>query len=107
MCVRLYNFGGHAVIPDGSTWVISYTEHEDGSKEITSDQRFATYEEAVDYLKSQNTPNYRIVGRDPFASPVPLEELDRYQLVYQSPSTVLQSGDERVSYVEIFEYVTP
>jgi len=107
MCVRLYNFGGQAVIPDDSTWVISYTEHEDGSKEITSAQLFATYEEAVDYLESQRSPNYRIVGVDPFASPVPLEELDRYQLVYQSPSTVLQSGEERVSYVEIFEYVTP
>ena len=107
MCVRLYNFGGQAVVPDDSTWVISYTEHEDGSKEITSARRFATYEEAVDYLESQSSPNYRIVGVDRFASPVPLEELDRYQLVYQSPSTVLQSGDERVSYVEIFEYVTP
>jgi len=67
----------------------------------------ATYEQAVDYLESQSTPNHRIVGIDPFASPVPLEELDRYQLVYQSPSTILQSGDERVSYVEIFEYVAP
>ncbi|MFQ5925145.1 MAG: oligosaccharyl transferase, archaeosortase A system-associated [Dehalococcoidia bacterium] len=107
MVVRLYNFGGQTIIPDDSTWVISYTEHEDGSKEITSAQRFATYEEAEDYVESQRSPSYRIVGIDPFTSPVPLEELERYQLVYQSPSTVLQSGEERVSYVEIFEYVAP
>lgn len=45
------------------------------------------------------------MGKDPFASPVPLERLERYELIYKSDSMVMQRGDETISYVEIFEYL--
>ena len=104
MCSRLYNFDGQQVVPSNSTWVISYTER-DGYKVISTTELFPTYEEAKAYLESQTSPNYRIVGFDPFVSPVPLEKLEHYQLVYQSDSWGAKRGDEILSYyVEIFEY---
>jgi len=35
---------------------------------------------------------------------VPLEELEHYDLVYKSPTSVLTRGEETISEVEIFEY---
>jgi len=107
---RLYNFNGEAVVPHNSTLVISYEEQRTfllgDYKEITSKESFATYEEAQEYLESQTAPNYRIVGEDPFTSPVPLEELEHYQLVHQSdPEVLTKKKVEPISYVKIFEYI--
>ena len=105
MCSRLYNFDGKQEIPHNSTLVISYTER-DGYKEISTAQLFPTYGGAKAYLESQASPNYRIVGTDPFVSPVPLEELKHYQPIYHSDSWGAKRGDEIISYyVEIFEYL--
>jgi len=108
MCTRLYIFGGEAVIPENSTLVISYTEKtaQNGVryKEISYSHQFATYDEAISYLDSQTGSNYRIVGNDPFASPVPLEKLNNYKLVYESPSKVEPVPGTTTSYVKIFEY---
>jgi dolichyl-diphosphooligosaccharide--protein glycosyltransferase len=107
---RLYNFNGEAVVPHNSTLVISYEEKSAplrGSyKEISSTQYFATYEEALEYLESQTASNYRIVGEDPFISPVPLEELEHYQLVHPSdPEVLTKKKVEPIPYVKIFEYI--
>jgi len=108
MCSRLYNFDGKQVVPSNSTWVISYTER-DGYKVISTTELFPTYEEAKAYLESQTSPNYRIVGNDPFVSPVPLEKLEHYQQpqpIYHSDTWGAKRGDEILSYyVEIFEYL--
>jgi hypothetical protein len=99
--VRLYNFGGEAVVPsENATLVISFTERisREGApyKEITSSRSFSTYEEARDFVASQAAENYRIVGLDPFNSPVPLEKMEHYELVYESSSPYP---------VKIFEYI--
>jgi hypothetical protein len=44
------------------------------------------------------------VGADPFVSPVPLEEPEHYELIYQSPNPFITRGNETISRVEIFEY---
>jgi len=98
--VRLYNFDGQAVVPsENATIVLSYREMVDRQnrsyKEITSWKPFSTYEEARDFIASHATENYRIVGLDPFNSPVPLEKLEHYQLVYSSGSQTP---------VKVFEY---
>ena len=98
--VRLYNFYGQAVVPsENATEVISFRERisREGEpyKEITGLWSFSTYEEATDFIASHASENYRIVGRDPFNSPVPLEKLEHYQLVYASSSPYP---------VKIFEY---
>jgi len=105
---RLYNFDGKAVIPDNSTLVISYKETTilaGEIKEILSIQTFATYEEAQAYLESQTAPNYRIVGENPFTSPVPFEKLEHYNLEYQSEPEVVEDEEEPIPYVKIFKYL--
>jgi dolichyl-diphosphooligosaccharide--protein glycosyltransferase len=107
--VRLYNFNGSKVIPRSSI-VISYQEKvsTDGQpyKEITSAKSFPSYEEAETYLSGQKTGNYRIVSSDPFASPVPLEALEHYKMVYSSKGSKIMPNGGLISEVKIFEYVS-
>jgi len=102
--VRLYNFDGKAVVPTESL-VISYTEEVSPEgisyKLITNGWSFPTYEEAEAYVASQEAGNYRIVGTSSFSSPVPLEELNSYELVYQSEATITTAT------VKIFKYLGP
>ena len=96
---RLYNFNGQAVIPaENATIVISYKEQisQQGAayRLLASSQAFVTYEEASDFL-ADHTGNYQIVGTDLFNSPIPLEKLEHYELIYKSPSQYP---------VKIFEY---
>lgn len=89
--VRLYNFNGEAVVPsENATIVISYMDQVDrqgmGYKEITGSWSFSTYEEARDFISSHASENYKIIAVDPFKSPVPLEKLEHYQLVYATSS---------------------
>ena len=98
--VRLYNFNGETAVPsENATIVISYREQVDLQgmryKEITSSGSFSTYEEARDFVAGHTSENYRIVGVDAFKSPVPLEKLEHYQLVYASSSPYP---------VKVFEY---
>ena len=89
--VRLYNFNGEAVVPaENATIVISYRDQVDRQgmwyKEITGSWSFSTYEEARDFISSNASENYKIIAVDPFKSPVPLEKLEHYQLVYATSS---------------------
>jgi len=99
---RLYNFDGKAVVPTESI-VISYegevTSGEKKYKIITGVESFSTYEEAQAYVASQTSANYRIVGANPFDSPVPLEELNSYERIHSSGETTSQTT------VRIFEYL--
>ena len=108
LVVRLYNFDGREVIPQSST-VISYQERisREGKpyKEITSAQSFSSYEEAEAYISSQESNNYEIVGTNPFISPVPLEALEHYKLIYSSDSSIMQPDVGAISKVKIFEYI--
>ncbi|MFH1640154.1 MAG: oligosaccharyl transferase, archaeosortase A system-associated [Chloroflexota bacterium] len=104
MCARLYNFKGQQVEPSNTTMVISFAENS-GYKEVLTTQVFHTYDDAKAYVEKQTSPNYRIVGNDPFISPVPLEKLEHYRLVHQSDSWGAKQGEKIISYlVEIFEY---
>ena len=105
---RLYNFDGKQVVPP-NTVVISYAQKvsREGQsyKEITGVKSFSDYSEAEAYIAAQESDNYRIVSSDPFASPVPLEALEHYKLVYSSEGTMAQPGGKLVSEVKIFEYI--
>jgi oligosaccharyl transferase (archaeosortase A-associated) len=102
MMTRLYNFDGMAVIPDNSSTVISYRTVS-GNKYIQSSQTFPTYEEAMDFINKQSTGNYRLVGTSPLISPVPLDKLEYYEIVYQTDSVT--EANKQISYLKIFEYV--
>jgi dolichyl-diphosphooligosaccharide--protein glycosyltransferase len=92
MTIRLFCFGGEAVVPANSTQVISYTVRS-GHRIIQSIQTFPTYEDALAFLSRQNSSSYLIAGTSPFLSPVPLEKLSGYEQVYQSATIVARSGD--------------
>jgi asparagine N-glycosylation enzyme membrane subunit Stt3 len=106
--VRLYNFDGKAVIPTANqTIVISYQEVKDAQgslfKVIDSvSDNFTSYEEAEAYVANQQSGNYRIVGADPMVSPVPLEALSGYKLVFGSDNISL--GSASVPAIKIFEF---
>lgn len=103
---RLYNFDGKAVKPE-KTLVIAYELRTtvDGLeyRELLSEEEFISYEEAEAYIASQKSGNYRIVGTDPLLSPVPLEELKQYKLVYSSEETVA-SNQGAIPAVKVFEF---
>ena len=107
LAVRLYHFDGKAVTP-AETAVISYEERplqQGGTvKVVNSIEFFTSYEEAENYVAEQESGQFQIVGESPFISPVPLEELKHYRLVYQSPESSYQAGVGNVPEVKIFEY---
>ncbi|MEE8420280.1 MAG: STT3 domain-containing protein, partial [Dehalococcoidales bacterium] len=107
MLIRLYHFDGQAVTPQ-RTLVIAYEERPTDTGElvklITDGQVFATYEEATAYMSAQGVGNYRIVGDNPFASPVPLSKTENFRLVHSSDDQTPTTGTELPS-VKIFEYV--
>jgi oligosaccharyl transferase (archaeosortase A-associated) len=108
MSTRLYVFDGKEVIPNNSTYVISYEEKVarggEHYKEITSVRRFATYQEGASYLEQQTGQNYRLVGYSELRSPVPLEKLEHYTLVHESTPPEAQPGEVALPEVKIFEY---
>lgn len=108
LSTRFYNFDGKAVTPQG-TLVISYQEETspEGTpyKVITGTRQFASYEEAEAYLLSQASNNYKIVSAHPFISPVPLEALTDYRLIYSSPNSLDVPEVGSVPEVKIFEFV--
>ncbi len=105
--VRLFNFDGEAVNPEHSM-VISYEERTSQKgvlyKEVTASQSFPTYEEAAAYISRQTSGNHKIAGNDPSVSPVPLERLEHYKLVYDSSTSVGEPDVGRGSVIKIFEY---
>jgi len=107
LAVRLYNFNGKEVVPEESI-VISYDDKvaRDGTpyKEITSLQSFSDYDAAEAYLAKQTTGNFRLVGADPFVSPVPLDALHNYKLVFESTDTITVDKVGVVPIVKVFEY---
>jgi oligosaccharyl transferase (archaeosortase A-associated) len=111
LVVRLYNFDGSQVVFQEPV-VISYELRsiKDGGayKEITSWQSFSSYEKALAYVDSQSKQkpgNYRIVGTSPFISPIPMNSLKSYKLVYSSSSSLMVPNIGKVPEVKIFEYI--
>ena len=108
LLTRLYNFDGKEVTPQ-SSWVISYQERvsQEGEliKEITGSEEFSSYEEAVAYVSTQGSTNYKIVSDNPFVSPVPLAELEHYKLIYSSENSIIHPKAGLIPEVKIFEYV--
>ena len=105
---RLYNFDGKAVTPDISV-VISYQERISRKgevfKQITGVEPFPSYEAAEAYVSRQESASYRIVSDNPFFSPVPLDALEHYNLIYHSDGGPLVPEVGLVPEIKIFEYI--
>jgi hypothetical protein len=106
MAVRLYCFDGKEYTP-AETAAVSW-EHKTAAdglayKGITGLKTFRGYGEASAFLSAQQGSNWRIVGKDPLASPVPLETLEGYSPAFASPQKA-RVGNNDVPAVKIFEY---
>jgi len=106
MAVRLYCYDGREYTPS-ETAVIAW-ENRTGAdglayKEITGLKTFRSYGEASAFLAGQQGVNWRIVGKDPAASPVPLEALAGYRKAFASNQTA-RVGNNDIPAVKIFEY---
>ena len=61
-------------------------------------------EQAEAYVSSQASDNCRIVSEGPLVTPVPLEALEHYKLVYSSDSSRMEPGGTIIPEVKIFQY---
>ena len=110
MCSRLYNFGAEAVEPNNSTWAITFTESADSAGNsyrvltgaANEGRPFPTYDEARAFIDAN--PEYIIVGITPFLSPIRLEELEHFDMVYD-PAPANTGYGIQFPYVRIFEYI--
>lgn len=106
MAVRLYCFDGRPFTPQ-ETAVISWEQRNgtDGRpyKLITGLKTFGSYAIAADFVAGQKSGNWRIVGKDPRLSPVPLDEVTGYSLAYSSTQSSA-TGTGTIPSVKIFEY---
>lgn len=104
--VRLYNFDGKAVQPQNVV-VISYENKADMKgtpfKLLTDAKQFGNYEDAERFV-SENA-GYRIVSDNPFVSPLPLDVLENYALVYSSSDNRTVGDISGISEVKIFKYL--
>jgi dolichyl-diphosphooligosaccharide--protein glycosyltransferase len=106
MVIRLYNFDGKAVVPtDVNVIAFKGITTQDGRsyKEIIETKTFSSYDEAQGFVLANKNKDYILVGQDPFKSPVPLEELKEYKLVYASNQKIT-TGSTSQSNIKIFEY---
>jgi dolichyl-diphosphooligosaccharide--protein glycosyltransferase len=107
LAVRLYNFDGAAVTPM-SCQVISWEERmsvEGKYKHLTGSQVFQSYEEALSFISTQQSGNYRIVSDNPLKSPVPLARVSGYRLAYSSDSKCQSADGTQMPEVKVFEYI--
>ena len=107
MAVRLYCFDGKEYIPS-ETAVISWEEKTDADgqpyREISGLKAFRSYTDASAFLSAQQSGNWRMVGKDPLASPVPLEALEGYRPAFAS-SQKARVGGVDLPEVKIFELI--
>ncbi len=69
---------------------------------VTDKKSFRNYDDAVAFVEAN--ANYRIGGTNRFLSPVPLEKLEHYSLIHDSPNAAITWGNESISRVRVFEY---
>lgn len=105
LLARLYLFDGAAVEPRDSSWAVR-TERRTGSdgapwEELVEAEPFPDYTAAQAAAAAR--PGARVVGLEPARSCVPLEALERYVPVYESPQPGLVSG---LPAIRIFERTT-
>ncbi len=106
LVIRLYNFDGKAVT-DVKAGVIGWVEKEQQGiryKQVIDAREFDSYEEAAAYVEEQESGNYAVVGTSAFISPVPLEAVTDFELVYSSEQGVSLQSVGFVPEVKIFEY---
>ncbi len=108
LLVRLYNLSAGAVT-SAKPVVLEYVMKTDAPtgrsyRQVTNIKETQSYEEAVDFIDSQESGNFAIVGSNPLVSPVPMEAPAGFTLVHESPQqAALQAGNQTAE-VKIYQY---
>ncbi|HJX13356.1 MAG TPA: oligosaccharyl transferase, archaeosortase A system-associated [Dehalococcoidales bacterium] len=107
LVVRLYNFDGKAVTSVHPV-VVTYEVKADAKggryREITKVQEFTNYNEAKNFLDSLEGSNNLLVGTNPFSSPVPLDAVEDYEMVYGSEHHISDPNAGSIPEVKVFIY---
>jgi hypothetical protein len=74
-------------------------------KIVSNAQEYDSYQAAQEYITGQKSGNYDIVGGNPFVSPVPLEAVTDYKLVYSSLYSITYAENAMVPEIKIFEHL--
>ncbi len=108
MAIRLYAFGGRAVMPQRVT-AISWTQEQRGHRRVSvlaGSKSFETADEADRFIASRRSEHWRIASADQLTSCVPLEALSGYAQVYRSVGHQRsKQGGIGPSTVQIYEYL--
>ncbi|MFW6126106.1 MAG: oligosaccharyl transferase, archaeosortase A system-associated [Chloroflexota bacterium] len=112
MLVRLFTFDGRAATAPSQLFLVRYSHttvsHGRRFNEVADLRQFDSYEEARGYMDAHEGEGWRLASDDPLSSPVPLEPLKGYELVYESNTRVpLGPGDTPVPEVKVFKYSPP
>ncbi len=108
LVVRLYSFDGKGVIP--TNVIVMASEQRTNNKGIPFNlvvdaKQFGSYGEAENFLSSQQSGNWRIVGNNPLVPAVPLEALKGYNVVYKSSEKKSVSNTGEIAEVKIFQRI--
>ena len=108
MMSRLY-LADHDPPPrQAAAWAVTIEERtQNGSAywELLSETPFSSREEAAAFVEAADSPNVRLVGKDPFVSCVPLPPLQEFVRAYRSPERIQYAGRVGPSFVQVFERV--
>ena len=107
LAVRLYGFDGKAVA-EGKPLVITYEERTlDGNiyRVATNAKEYSSYKAAQDFIASQTSGKYDIVGINPFVSPVPLEAVTNFKPAHSSNYSQPSSQNTTIPEIKIFELI--
>lgn len=108
LSVRLFNFNGKGTTtekPMVLTWENKRTSTGQTVRVITNAQEFESYQAAVDYVNSHAQENLTIVGSSPFVSPVPVEAVQDFELVFSSTMNDTTSANSGTAEVKVFQYL--
>jgi len=83
MASRLFSNEGKGQTPSNSSWAVATNAR----SEIVESHRFATWEEAASFIACDPS-RWRLVGRDPMLSCVPIEPLSDFMAEFSSRSGV-------------------
>jgi oligosaccharyl transferase (archaeosortase A-associated) len=107
LVVRLYSFDGKAVA-EGKPLVVNYQEKVEGGilkKVVINAEQYPSYQAAQEYIAGQKSGNYDIVSNNPFVSPIPLEAVTGFRLVYSSMYSITYAQNAMMPEIKIFEHL--
>jgi oligosaccharyl transferase (archaeosortase A-associated) len=109
LAVRLFNFNGQAVNakPMVITWEEKTTTTGARIHLIIAADEYESYEAAQQYIAENPDKNLYLGGSSPFISPIQLDAVEDYEMVFGSTQTLAATESQTSSTVKVFKYIGP